>query len=367
MKRFLKISILSLFFLSFSFIVPPQLKKEPDFLSVQNKWVDSVFNSLTPDQRLGQLFMVAAYSNKDLKHVKEIKDLVVNYNIGGLIWMQGGPVRQGKQANYYQSIAKTPLLYSIDGEWGLAMRLDSTIRYPKQMTLGAIQNDSLIYAMGGQIARECKRLGIHVNFAPVADVNNNPLNPVIGMRSFGEDKVKVAQKAYMYMAGMQSEHVMANGKHFPGHGDTDSDSHKTLPFMPHSAERLDTLELYPFRYLFDRGLASIMVAHLNIPSLDTTQNLASTLSPKVVTDLLKNKMGFRGLIFTDALNMKGASAFFAPGVVDVKALLAGNDVLLFTENVPKAMAEINKAVSEGLIAREEIDERCKKILKAKYW
>jgi beta-N-acetylhexosaminidase len=367
MKRFLKISILSLFFLSFSFIVPPQIKKEPDFLSVQNKWVDSVFNSLTPDQRLGQLFMVAAYSNKDLKHVKEIKDLVVNYNIGGLIWMQGGPVRQGQQANYYQSIAKTPLLYSIDGEWGLAMRLDSTMRYPKQMTLGAIQNDSLIYAMGGQIARECKRLGIHVNFAPVADVNNNPLNPVIGMRSFGEDKVKVAQKAYMYMAGMQNEHVMANGKHFPGHGDTDSDSHKTLPFMPHSTERLDTLELYPFSYLFDRGLASIMVAHLNIPSLDTTQNLASTLSPKVVTDLLKNKMGFKGLIFTDALNMKGASAFFEPGLVDVKALLAGNDVLLFTENVPKAMAEINKAIAEGLIAREEIDERCKKILKAKYW
>jgi beta-glucosidase-like glycosyl hydrolase/CubicO group peptidase (beta-lactamase class C family) len=356
-----------LLFTAFSFQNPPKTKKDPDFLSLQNKWVDSVFNTLTPNQRLGQLFMVAAYSNKDLKHAKEIKDLVVDYNIGGLIWMQGGPVKQGKLANYYQSVAKTPLLYSIDGEWGLAMRLDSTIRYPKQMTLGAIQNDSLIYYMGRQIAKECKRLGIHVNFAPVADVNNNPLNPVIGMRSFGENKYKVAQKAYMYMQGMQDENVMANGKHFPGHGDTDSDSHKTLPYIGHSKERLDSLELYPFQYLFDRGLASIMVAHLSIPSLDTTKNLASTLSPNVVNDLLKNKMGFKGLVFTDALNMKGVAKFYGPGIVDVKALLAGNDVLLFSENVPKAIEEINKAVAEGKISQAEIDVRCKKILQAKYW
>ena len=356
-----------LLFTAFSFQNPPKTKKDPDFLSLQNKWVDSVFNTLTTNQRLGQLFMVAAYSNKDLKHAKEIKDLVVDYNIGGLIWMQGGPVKQGKFANYYQSVAKTPLLYSIDGEWGLAMRLDSTIRYPKQMTLGAIQNDSLIYYMGRQIAKECKRLGIHVNFAPVADVNNNPLNPVIGMRSFGENKYKVAQKAYMYMQGMQDENVMANGKHFPGHGDTDSDSHKTLPYIGHSKERLDSLELYPFQYLFDRGLASIMVAHLSIPSLDTTKNLASTLSPNVVNELLKNKMGFKGLVFTDALNMKGVAKFYDPGIVDVKALLAGNDVLLFSENVPKAIEEINKAVSEGKISQAEIDARCKKILQAKYW
>lgn len=333
----------------------------------QERWVDSVFNSLTPNQRLGQLFMVAAYSNRDMKHVKEIRELITNYNIGGLIWMQGGPIKQGKLANYYQHIAKTPLLYSIDGEWGLAMRLDSTPRYPKQMTLGAIQNDSLIYTMGKQIAKECKRLGIHVNFAPVADVNNNPSNPVIGMRSFGENKFKVAQKAYMYMAGMQDEHVMANGKHFPGHGDTDVDSHKGLPVINHTVDRLDSLELYPFQYLFDRGLASIMVAHLNIPSLDTGKNIASTLSPNVVTGLLKNKMGYKGLIFTDALNMKGVSKYFAPGIVDLKALLAGNDVLLFSENVAKAIDEINKAVKDGKIEREEIDKRCKKILEAKYW
>lgn len=367
MNKFLISLISIILFAAFAFTNPPVKKQEPDFISIQNKWVDSVFNSLTPDQRLGQLFMVAAYSNKDLKHVREIKDLITNYNIGGLIWMQGGPVRQGKLANYYQGIAKTPLLYSIDGEWGLAMRLDSTPRYPKQMTLGAIQNDSLIYYMGRQIAVECKRLGIHVNFAPVADVNNNPLNPVIGMRSFGENKYKVAQKSYMYMQGMQDEHVMANGKHFPGHGDTDSDSHKTLPYLKHSRERLDSLELYPFQYLFDKGLASIMVAHLNIPSLDTTKNQPSTLSPAVVNDLLKNKMGFKGLVFTDALNMKGVANFYEPGMADVKAILAGNDVLLFTGNVAKAIEEINKAIVDGKISREEVDARCKKILKAKYW
>lgn len=366
MNKFFISLIFFILLVFFAFKNPPQ-KQVPDFITIQNKWVDSVFNSLTPGQRLGQLFMVAAYSNKDLKHVREIKDLVTNYNIGGLIWMQGGPVRQGRLANYYQSLAKTPLLYSIDGEWGLAMRLDSTPRYPKQMTLGAIQNDSLIYLMGRQIARECKRLGIHVNFAPVADVNNNPLNPVIGMRSFGENKYKVAQKAYMYMQGMQDEHVMANGKHFPGHGDTDTDSHKTLPYLNHSKERLDSLELFPFQYLFDRGLSSIMVAHLNIPSLDTSKNLPSSLSPFVVNDLLKNKMGFKGLVFTDALNMKGVANANEPGIADVKALLAGNDVLLFSGNVAKAIDEINKAVAEGKINREEIDARCKKILKAKYW
>lgn len=361
MRSILFIALGSLVFLGF------KGKQEPEFLVSQTKWVDSVFNSLSSRQRIAQLFMVAAYSNKDIKHVREIHELIEKYNIGGLIWMQGGPGRQAKLANYYQSVAKTPILYSIDGEWGLAMRLDSTIQYPKQMTLGAIKNDSLIFYMGKQIARECKRLGIHVNFAPVADINNNPNNPVIGMRSFGENKYKVAEKAAMYMLGMQSEHVMANGKHFPGHGDTDVDSHKGLPVINHSKERLDTLELYPFKYLFERGLASIMVAHMNILVLDTTQNLASTLSPKVVNDLLKTQMGFKGLIFTDALNMKGVSKFFEPGKVDVKAILAGNDVLLFSENVPKAIEAIELAIKNGEITQEEVDLRCKKILQAKYW
>lgn len=355
-----------------AFVTTKQLPSDtpkiaPAFLNVQSRWVDSVFNSLNSDQRLAQLFMVAAYSNKDMKHVAEIRELVEKYNIGGLIFMQGGPLREAKLNNYYQSKAKTPLLISIDGEWGLAMRLDSTPKYPRQMTLGAIKNDSLIYDMGKQIARECKRMGIHVNFAPVADVNNNPLNPVIGMRSFGENKYNVARKAVMYMKGLHAEGVMANGKHFPGHGDTDSDSHKTLPIISACKERMDTLELYPFQQLFNQGLSSIMVAHLFIPCYDTTKNTASTLSPYIVQDLLKKQLGFQGLIFTDALNMKGVASFYEPGMVDVKALLAGNDVLLFAENVPKAMEQIKLAVSKGQITQDEIDARCKKILKAKFW
>jgi beta-glucosidase-like glycosyl hydrolase/CubicO group peptidase (beta-lactamase class C family) len=221
--------------------------------------------------------------------------------------------------------------------------------------------------MGKQIARECKRMGIHVNFAPVADVNNNPLNPVIGMRSFGENKYNVANKAVMYMKGLQAEGVMANGKHFPGHGDTDSDSHKTLPVISACKERMDTLELYPFKQLFDQGLSSIMVAHLFVPCYDTTKNTASTLSPYIIQDLLKKQLGFQGLIFTDALNMKGVANFYEPGMVDVKALLAGNDVLLFAENVPRAIEQIKLAVTNGQISQDEIDARCKKILKAKFW
>ncbi len=346
---------------------PGVTKTGPDFLRLESRWIDSVYASLNSDQRLAQLFMVAAYSNKDMKHVAEIRELVQKYNIGGLIFMQGGPVREAKLNNYYQSLAKTPLLISIDGEWGLAMRLDSTPKYPRQMTLGAIKNDSLIFYMGKQIAHECKRMGIHVNFAPVADVNNNPLNPVIGMRSFGEDKYNVANKAVMYMKGLQAEGVMANGKHFPGHGDTDSDSHKTLPIISACKERMDTLELYPFKQLFDQGLSSIMVAHLFVPCYDTAKNTASTLSPYIIQDLLKKQLGFQGLIFTDALNMKGVASFYDPGMVDVKALLAGNDVLLFAENVPLAIEQINLAVSNGQITRDEIDVRCKKILKAKFW
>jgi beta-glucosidase-like glycosyl hydrolase/CubicO group peptidase (beta-lactamase class C family) len=359
--------ILPILIVSAFVIHKPKTKTEPDFLKLESRWVDSVFSSLNNDQRLAQLFMVAAYSNKDMKHVREIRELIENYHIGGLIFMQGGPLREAKLNNYYQRLSKTPLLISIDGEWGLAMRLDSTPKYPRQMTLGAIKNDSLIFDMGKQIARECKRMGIHVNFAPVADVNNNPLNPVIGMRSFGENKYKVAQKAVMYMKGLQAEGVMANGKHFPGHGDTDSDSHKTLPIISACKERMDSLELYPFKQLFDQGLSSIMVAHLFVPCYDSTTNTASTLSPYIVQDLLKKQLGFQGLIFTDALNMKGVAKFYEPGMVDVKALLAGNDVLLFAENVPKAIEQIKIAVSNGQITQEEIDARCKKILKAKFW
>lgn len=342
-------------------------KKSPDFLAVKGGWADSVFKSLTPDQRIAQLFMVAAYSNKDAAHVEKINSLVSEYKIGGLIFFKGSPVKQAHLTNYYQSKAQTPLFIAIDGEWGLSMRLDSTISYPRQMSLGAIQNPALIETMGEQIGAQCQRLGIHINFAPVIDVNNNANNPVINNRSFGESKENVAELGLAYMNGMQSQRILACGKHFPGHGDTDKDSHKALPIITHDFERLDSLELYPFKKLINQGLASMMVAHLYIPILDNTENQASTLSPKIVNGLLKDSLGFEGLVFTDALNMKGVSAYYGPGEVDVEAILAGNDVLLFPEDVPVGIKKIKEAIAKGEITQEEIDARCLKILKAKEW
>lgn len=333
----------------------------------QNKWVDSLMKKMTPDERIGQLFMVAAFSNKDARHVKEITNLIKLNKIGGLIFMQGGPVRQAVLTNKYQKLSQVPLLISMDAEWGLSMRLDSTVNYPREMTMGAMQNDSLIYEMGKDMARQCKRLGVQVSFSPVADVNNNPANPVIGTRSFGENKFAVAKKASMYMKGLQDNGVLACGKHFPGHGDTDSDSHKTLPTITKSKDQLDTLELYPFKQLIAQGLGSMMVAHLYIPAYDTTQNQASTLSKNVVTGLLKEQLGFKGLVFTDALNMKGVSKFNGPGEVDLKALLAGNDMLLFSGDVPKAIDMIKASRDKGEITQDEIDAHCKKILMVKKW
>lgn len=342
-------------------------KQDPPFYSSDTRWADSVFKTLSPDERIAQLFMVAAYSNRDKTHVKDIRTLISEYKIGGLIFFQGGPVRQAILSNQYQARSKVPLLIAMDAEWGLAMRLDSTTRFPRQMTLGAIQDDSLIYAMGVEVARQTKRLGMQVNFAPDIDINNNPLNPVIGNRSFGENKMNVSAKALMYMKGMQDNHVLACGKHFPGHGDTDSDSHKTLPTIKASRGRLDTLELYPFRQLIAGGLGSMMVAHLSIPALDTTPNQPSTLTKRIVTGLLKDTLGFKGLIFTDALNMKGVSKFYKPGEISVKALIAGNDILLFPEDVPTGIKEIRAAIGRGEISQEEIDRRCMKLLLVKQW
>ena len=348
--------------------VPPAVteKVDPAFLYENAKWADSLIKVMTPEERIGQLFMVAAFSNKDQAHVNHISNLVKNYKIGGLCFFQGGPARQAKLTNLYQSQSKVPLFISIDGEWGLSMRLDSTVRYPRQMMLGAIQNDSLIYQMGVDIAKQCKRIGIHANFSPVADVNNNPNNPVINTRSFGEDKMNVVRKCIAYMKGLQDNRIMATAKHFPGHGDTDSDSHKTLPTVNHDRKHLDSLELYAFRQLVDAGVGSIMVAHLSVPALDSTKT-ASSISKPIITDLLKNEMGFKGLVFTDALNMKGVASNNTPGYVDVKALLAGNDILLYAEDVPTAIEQIKKAIAEKKITQQEIDDRCKKILLAKKW
>lgn len=330
------------------------------------QWVEQTFESLTPKERIGQLFMLAAYSNNK-QNSPFIEKMIKEYGIGGLIFMQGGPHRQAILNNKYQSISKVPLLIAMDAEWGLSMRLDSTISYPRQMTLGAIQDDQWIEKMGIQIGKECKRLGVHVNFAPVVDVNVNPNNPVIGTRSFGEDKYNVAKKGSAYMRGLQSQHVLANAKHFPGHGDTDKDSHKALPVINHDLARLQDIEFYPFQELIKDSLASMMIAHLHVPALDSTPKNATTLSKHVVTDILKEQMGFKGLIFTDALNMRGVADHNNPGEVDLKALLAGNDVLLFPQDIPLAAEKIQNAIDNNLISQKEVNRRVKKILYAKYW
>ncbi|UCS94221.1 serine hydrolase [Echinicola marina] len=333
----------------------------------QNQWVDSVFNSHTFEERLGQLFMVAAYSNKGEPHKQAIAKLVKEQQIGGLIFFQGGPVRQANLTNYYQSIAQTPLFIAMDAEWGVSMRLDSVLQFPKQMTLGAIRDDRLVYRMGEEIAHQFKEMGMHINFAPVVDVNANPDNPVIGYRAFGEQKQNVADKSVAYMKGLQENGVIANAKHFPGHGDTNSDSHYTTPVINNSSDYINDIDLYPYRRLIDEDLMSVMVAHLHIPSLGTKVGMPTTLSKKVVSGLLKEEMGFKGLVFTDALNMKGVSNLHKPGEVDLLALLAGNDILLYAEDVPKSKQLILEAVAEGRISQEEIDARVKKILRAKYW
>lgn len=346
---------------------PGRMPAPPAFLAGPTPWADSVLTSLSMDERIAQLMMVAAYSNKGRQHVREVEDLVRQRNIGGLIFFQGGPVRQARLTEHYQREARTPLLIGMDLEWGLAMRLDSTMRFPRQMTLGAIPDEAGIEAMGGEIARQMRRLGVHVSFSPVADVNNNPANPVINDRSFGEDRELVARKAVAYMRGLQNGGVIATAKHFPGHGDTEVDSHLGLPLIAHTRARLDSLELYPFERMVSEGLSAMMVGHLEVPALDTTPGLPSTLSRNVVSDLLEKELGFKGLIFTDALNMKGVANADKPGEIELRALLAGNDVLLFPQNPARAIDRIKQAVDSGLVPREMIDHKCLKVLRAKEW
>ena len=340
----------------------------------QQRWVDSLFNLMTLEEKIGQLFMVAAYSNKDSIHVNSIDKLIKESKVGGLIFFQGGPVRQAKLTNRYQSKSKLPLFIGIDAEWGLSMRLDSTYRFPWNMTLGAIRDTKLIEKLGVKMAQEAKRLGIHFNFAPVLDINTNPKNPIIGFRSFGENKENVTQSALSLMKGVQSQGIFSTGKHFPGHGDTEVDSHLSLPNVTFSKDRINEVEFYPYKKLFTEGLASVMVAHLSVPSLEPRINYPTSISYNVVTNVLQNQLGFEGLVFTDALNMKGASNYkkedgvaLSPGDIDLEAFLAGNDILLFSENVPAAIDKICMAYQNGLISDYRLSRSVKKILRYKYF
>jgi len=336
-------------------------------LNEPNAWVDSVFKKLSKHDRIAQLFMVRAHTDKGKAYEDSIGRVIKKERIGGLVFFQGGPGRQAILTNEYQSLSKVPLLIAMDAEWGLGMRLDSTVSYPYQMTLGAIQNDNLIYEMGRQVALDFKRLGMHVNFAPDADINNNPKNPVIGYRSFGDNKYKVTAKIGAYMKGLQDNNIMVSLKHFPGHGDTDVDSHYDLPKLPFTRERLDSLEMFPFRELVKQGASGVMVAHMSIPALDNTPNLPSTLSQPIVTGILKEEMNFKGLIFSDAMGMKGVVKFFPNGEADVRGIIAGNDVIELSENSDRAIKLVRKAIRTNRLSWDRIDESVKKILTAKYW
>ena len=333
----------------------------------QQKWVDSIYKKLSLNDKIGQLFMMEVYSNKDVAHSLSVKKLIKKHHIGSLIFMQGSPLAQAKLTNEYQALSKVPLLIGIDAEWGLNMRLDSTYRFPWNMTLGAIKNDSLLMALGKRIGEQCKRLGIHVNFAPVVDVNTNPLNPIIGNRSFGQDPKNVSAKALAFMKGIQSQNVLTTAKHFPGHGDTSTDSHQQLPIVLHTKAYMDSVDLAPYKTLIKNGLTGVMVAHLNVPSLDAEPKLPTSLSAKVIDKLLKKEMGFKGLVFTDALNMKGVANFGKSTTVDLKAFMAGNDVLMFSKDIPKAINKIKEAINAGTISPAHLENAVKKILMAKYW
>ncbi len=343
-----------------------------DAQKAAEKWADSVYHSLSKDQRIAQLMVVRLSSIDKTGYVtyfdKQVEELVRKYNVGGVLIFQGGPGKQADMINGLNRVAKTPIMFSVDGEWGLAQRIyDSVLPLPKQMMLGAISDSTILYEYGKIVAAQCRRLGIHLNYAPVVDVNNNPLNPVINDRSFGEDKYKVAAFAIQYMKGMQDNGVLACAKHFPGHGDVTVDSHHDLPVINKSIEKLKETELYPFQRIFAEGVGSVMIAHLYIPAIDATKDLATSVSRKAVTHLLRGEMKYEGLTFTDALEMQGVQKYFPKGKASVASLIAGNDVLCLPGDVPSAINDIKDAIREKKLSWEQIEEHCKKLLKTKFY
>lgn len=359
---------LTVLFIYISFSTFAQLQNNPlasSDVEAQKRWVDKAYSAMTLEEKVGQLYMVQVMSNQDEATKNKLVNLIKTHHIGGLIYSLGTPEKQAVLNNELQSLSKIPMLIGMDAEWGLSMRLSETYAFPWNMTLGAITDDQLIEQTGKQIGEHSKRLGVHFNFAPVVDINTNPLNPIIGNRSFGEDRDNVTQKASAFMKGMQGANVLASAKHFPGHGDTAQDSHKTLPTISFNEKRIDSIELYPYKKLINEGLASVMVAHLNVPSLEPS-GYPSSLSKNIVTNLLKEKLGFQGLIFTDALDMKGAADFKEIGNIDLAAFQAGNDVILMSGDVAVGISKIVEAYNNGDISEARLSLSVKKILQAKY-
>lgn len=335
-------------------------------LNKPNTWADSILQTLTIKEKVAQLFMVSAYSNKDASHVLEIADLINKYGIGGITFFQGNPVKQGEQTNFYQALSKIPLIIGMDAEWGVGMRLDSVMNFPYQIALGATQEDHLIYEMGKEVANQFNALEMHVNFAPVVDINNNPDNPVINVRSFGQDKESVARKSLAYMKGMQDNGIIACAKHFPGHGNTDKDSHHEVPTISGSKRELNSIELYPFKRLIREGIGGVMVGHLSVPSIDKSKQPAS-LSPLIATNLLRKDLKFRGLTFTDGMQMRAISSNYSAPEANLLALLAGNDILVFPVEIEASIDTITSAVESGRFPEKLLNEKCLRVLKAKHW
>lgn len=335
--------------------------------------------TMTLKEKIGQCIMVAAVSNELLNKdfmaispyqmgIVHVSGLITQHHVGGVIFLGSGNIAEQKAVtDYFQSLAGTPLMIAMDAEWGLSMRLKDAPRFPHNMTLGAITDDTLTYQMGYLVGRQCKQIGVHLNLAPVMDVNNNPNNPVINDRSFGSDPQRVAQKGIAFANGMRDAGIIACAKHFPGHGDTDVDSHLALPVIMHDRARLDQIELYPFRAIIDNGIAAVMTAHLQVPTLEPDGITPATLSKKITTDLLRHELGFDGLIITDGLGMKGVTDFYTSGQMEVHALKAGADVLLAPVDVPNAIAAIEQAVMSGEISEQELDQHVLRILRAKEW
>ena len=343
---------------------PKNITKDLDKKAVN--YAESLYAKLSMDERIGQLYIVALYTNKDQNHISGVRKLVEQERIGGIILMQDDADQEIALVNEFQKKSRVPMLFGMDAEWGLYQRIKTAHKFPWAMTLGAIQDNNLVYEMASKIAEDAKKMGIYWNFAPVVDVNTNPKNPIIGNRSFGSDVQNVIVKSLAYAQGLQDNGVLAAIKHFPGHGDTDVDSHLDLPVVKHSLERLNKIELAPFKALMDKKIGGAMIAHLYVPQLEKGKNIPASISYDIVTNLLKNKFRYEGLVITDALNMNAVAKKYPAGELDLRAFKAGNDVLLFSQDVPTGKKLIKEALQKGEISEKRLEESVKKILKTKY-
>jgi beta-N-acetylhexosaminidase len=368
MKKLVYTSLFIFLFLSSKISAqyqPKNLSKED--LKKANHWVDKTYKKLSQDEKLGQLFIVALYTNKGENEINTVRNIVVNDKIGGLILMQDDAAREINLVNEFQQKSKVPLMIGMDAEWGVFQRIATAHKYPWAMTLGAIQDKKLIEQMSAKIAEDCHRMGINWDFAPVVDVNTNPDNPIIGNRSFGSEVNNVINSALSYSNGLQDNNILAAIKHFPGHGDTNTDSHLDLPVVSHNLERLESIELAPFKALMDKGIGGVMVAHLYVPALESGKGIPASVSKNIITGLLKDKLGYKGLIITDALNMGAVANKYKPGELDAMAFKAGNDIMLFSQGVASGKKLIQKAIDNGEISQSRVEESVKKILLTKYF